>query len=118
LADTETQNRIEVPENAMTRPEGDWDLIHGELMTFTDPCFDLPPIDRMEGFGPNGFSMYERVLVTAKSQERMHACWAYFGLEHILQDGIRLPDGCWIGNTPRKTCERTLKSVISRPLVK
>lgn len=31
LADTRTQNTIELPENGMTRPEGDWDLVHGEL---------------------------------------------------------------------------------------
>jgi len=43
LADTRTQNTIELPENAMTRPEGDWDLVHGELMTFANPGFDLPP---------------------------------------------------------------------------
>jgi len=42
LADTRTQNTIELPENAMNRPEGDWDLVHGELMTFANPAFDLP----------------------------------------------------------------------------
>jgi hypothetical protein len=33
----------------MNRPEGDWDLIHGELLNFTNPVRDLPPIDRLEG---------------------------------------------------------------------
>jgi len=53
LADTRTQNAIDLPEYGMTRPEGDWDLAHGELMTFANPGFDLPPIDRLEAFDPN-----------------------------------------------------------------
>lgn len=81
----------------MERPNGDWELIHGELMTFDNPCVDLPPIDRLEGFNPHGHCMYERVLTTVKSQGGMQACWAYFGLEHILRDGVRHPDGCWSG---------------------
>jgi len=36
------------------RPTGDWDLVHGELMTFANPGFDLSPIDRLEAFEPNG----------------------------------------------------------------
>lgn len=30
LADTRTQDTIELPEKAMTQPEGDWDRAHGE----------------------------------------------------------------------------------------
>lgn len=41
-----------------SRPTGDWDLIHGELVTFTDPQRDLPPIDRLKGFRSGGHSMY------------------------------------------------------------
>jgi hypothetical protein len=29
------------------RPTGDWDLLHGELVPFTDPLLDLPSIDRL-----------------------------------------------------------------------
>lgn len=36
------------------RPEGDWDLIEGELMTFADPARDLLPSDRLEGFRLTG----------------------------------------------------------------
>ncbi|MFP4389394.1 MAG: gamma-glutamylcyclotransferase [Desulfococcaceae bacterium] len=36
------------------RPTGDWDRIHGEPATFTDPQRDLPPVDRLEGFRPGG----------------------------------------------------------------
>ena len=63
LADTRTQNTIQMSKNAMTRPEGDWDLVHGELMTFANPGFDLPPIDRLEAFDSHGRSVYTRVLV-------------------------------------------------------
>jgi hypothetical protein len=34
-----------------------WDLIQGELVTFTDPHRDLTSIDRLEGFRPGGHSM-------------------------------------------------------------
>ncbi|WP_415718965.1 gamma-glutamylcyclotransferase family protein [Maridesulfovibrio sp.] len=49
-----TQNTTVLHQNTMTRQEGDWNLVHGELMTFANPGFDLPPIDRLEAFAPNG----------------------------------------------------------------
>jgi len=98
LTDTRIQNSIELPENAMNRPEGDWNLIHGELMTFDNPVFDLPPIDRLEGFNPNGQSMYQRVLVAVKMKKCLQACWIYHGFNYILQDGLRLFKGYWDSN--------------------
>lgn len=77
LADTRTQNAIQLPENAMTRPEGDWDLVHGELMTFANPGFDLPPIDRLEAFDPNGRCVYKRVLVAVESNDLIRPVWLY-----------------------------------------
>lgn len=59
------------------RPTGDWDLIHGELVTFTDPLRDLPPIDRLEGFRPGGHSMYQRVMVAAGCRNASIAVWIY-----------------------------------------
>ena len=97
LADTRTQNTIELAENAMTRPEGDWDLVHGELMTFSNPGFDLPSIDRLEAFDPNGRSMYQRVLVAAECQDQLLSCWTYHGLNHILRGSLRLSNGYWDG---------------------
>jgi len=38
---------------------GDRDLIHGELVTFTDPQRNLSPIDHLEGFRPGRHSMYQ-----------------------------------------------------------
>jgi len=67
LADTRTQSTIELAENAMPRSEGDWDLVHGELMTFANPGFDLPPIDRLEAFNPSVRCVYTRVLVAVES---------------------------------------------------
>jgi hypothetical protein len=59
------------------RPTGDWDLIHGELVTFTDPQRNLPPIDRLEGFRPGGHSMYQRVMVAAGCRNASIAVWIY-----------------------------------------
>ena len=52
----------------MPRPSGDWDRIHGEIITFAAPDRVLPHIDRLEGFYPDGRSMYRRVLVPARTQ--------------------------------------------------
>ncbi len=41
LADARRQQEIGTPR--FGRPTGGWDLIHGELVTFTDPQRDLPP---------------------------------------------------------------------------
>ena len=59
------------------RPTGDWDLIHGELVTFTDPQRDLPPIDRLEGFRPGGHSMYQRVMVAVLCGRTSIPAWTY-----------------------------------------
>jgi hypothetical protein len=59
-----------LPEVRFDRPEGDWGLIEGELMTFPDPLRDLPPIDRLEGFRPAGHSLYRRVLVEVRCGDR------------------------------------------------
>lgn len=77
----------------MDRPDGDWDIIHGELITFNDPRFDLPPIDRLEGFNPLGRSMYERVLIAINTGYTVCVSWVYrYGLEH---NGRRVNEGMW-----------------------
>ena len=93
LADTRTQNTTELPENAMARPEGDWDLVHGELMTFANPGFDLPPIDRMEAFDPNGRCVYTRVLVAVETNDLIQPVWLYhYNPGH---DAERITSGKW-----------------------
>ena len=102
IADTRLQNETKIPQSGFINPQsGDWDLIHGELMTFSDPLMDLPPIDRLEGFNPHGRSMYDRVLTAAESKGVLRTCWIYFGREDILRGGQRLPDGCWNGGISR-----------------
>jgi gamma-glutamylcyclotransferase (GGCT)/AIG2-like uncharacterized protein YtfP len=93
LADTRTQNAIQLPENAMTQPEGDWDLVHGELMTFANPGFDLPPIDRLEGFRPGGHSMYQRVMVAVLCGRTPIPAWTYWMPR--IDTGNRLGTGVW-----------------------
>ncbi len=76
LADARRQQEIGKPR--FIRPTGDWDLVHGELMTFTDPQRDLPPIDRLEGFQPDGHGMYQRVMVAALSGRTSVSAWTYW----------------------------------------
>jgi gamma-glutamylcyclotransferase (GGCT)/AIG2-like uncharacterized protein YtfP len=93
LADTRTHNTIELSENAMIRPEGDWDLVYGELMTFANPGFDLPSIDRLEAFDPNGRCVYTRVLVAVESNDLIRPAWLYhYNLGHNL---ARIASGQW-----------------------
>lgn len=93
LADTRTQNTIELPENSMIPPEGDWDLIHGKLMTLANPGFYLPPIDRLEAFNPNGRCVYTRVLVALETSDLIRPVWLYnYKLGHNIE---RIASGCW-----------------------
>lgn len=54
-----------------------WGDILGELITLPDPVITLPPIDRLEGFNPNGTSLYVRVLVPVMSSECVTTAWCY-----------------------------------------
>ncbi|SOB60655.1 protein of unknown function [Pseudodesulfovibrio profundus] len=60
------------------RLAGDWDLIHGELVTFTDSQRDLPPIDRLEGFRPDGQSMHHQVMVAVLCGRTPITAWTYW----------------------------------------
>jgi gamma-glutamylcyclotransferase (GGCT)/AIG2-like uncharacterized protein YtfP len=94
LADTQLQSGIELTENAMICPEGDWDLIHGELITFNNPGVDLPPIDRLEGFNPHGHCMYDRVLMAINAEYTECVSWVYrYRFEH---SGRRVNEGMWV----------------------
>jgi gamma-glutamylcyclotransferase (GGCT)/AIG2-like uncharacterized protein YtfP len=88
LADERTQNTLLVPASAMDKPDGDWDKIQGELITFAEPELELPPIDFLEGFNPGGWCMYERVLVTSDVDKTYVSAWLYrYNLPH---DGKRI----------------------------
>lgn len=91
LADASRQQEIGIPR--FGRPTGDWDLIHGELVTFTDPQRDLPPIDRLEGFRPGGHSMYQRVMVAVLCGRTSIPAWTYW--MPCIDNGTRLDTGVW-----------------------
>lgn len=91
LADARRQQEIDTPR--FGRPTGDWDLIHGELVTFTDPQRDLPPIDRLEGFWPGGHSMYQRVMVAVLCGRTSIPAWTYWMPR--VENGTRLDSGVW-----------------------
>jgi hypothetical protein len=77
LADATTQaGRSEV---GFERPAGDRDLIEGELMTFADPLRELPPIDRLEGFRPEGYCLYQRVMIRVQCGRKPEPAWTYSG---------------------------------------
>jgi len=66
------------PHSAISNPQSnDWDLVHGELMTFANLGFDLPPIDRLEAFDPNGRCVYTRVLVAVETSYLIRPVWLY-----------------------------------------
>ncbi len=80
LADAAIQARhaAQMPACASnTPPAGDWDPIHGELMTFPDPARNLPPLDYLEGFRPGRSSMYQRVLVPTRGDFPTIPAWVY-----------------------------------------
>jgi hypothetical protein len=89
LADARRQQESGTPR--FGRPTGDWDLIHGDRSpgtrftgSFSDPAHpsptrsDLPPIDRLEGFRPDGHSMYQRVMVAVLSGRTSIPTWTYW----------------------------------------
>ncbi len=54
-----------------------WRQIEGELVSLPNPGISLPPIDRLEGFNPDGASLYHRVLVPVTSGYGVTAAWCY-----------------------------------------
>ena len=73
-----------------TAVAGDWDVVYGELLSFDDPESRLPAIDRLEGFRPDGPSLYRRVLVPATVGGVRELVWAYtLEMMHIKHRRIR-----------------------------
>jgi len=93
-SDLRLQNETKIPQSAFKNPQsGDWDLVHRELMTFANPSFDLPPIDRLEAFDPNGRCVYKRVLVAVEASDLIRPVWLYnYKLGHNTE---RIASGCW-----------------------
>jgi len=79
LGDIAIQRRLEASFPGYLKCSGEgWQEIEGELITLPDPERTLPPIDRLEGFVPNGVSLYRRVLVPVKlHDECITTAWCY-----------------------------------------
>lgn len=73
-----------------------WRQISGELITLPSPVVTVPPIDRLEGFHPDGASLYIRVLVPVKlSDERITAAWCYVSSSRTLQSARATDETMW-----------------------
>lgn len=96
LTDAATQARYaaHVPPHAPnTTPPGDWDSIHGELITFPNPARDLPLLDYLEGYGPNQASLYQRILVHTEARGGVICAWTYVMVD--ITRAERLFTGIW-----------------------
>ena len=80
-----------VPECATA---GAWGAVYGELLTFDDPESRLRGIDRLEGFRPEGRSLYRRVLVPATVNGVCELAWVY-NVEATHIKRRRILSGCW-----------------------
>lgn len=70
-----------------------WGSVGGDLFAFDDPEARLPAIDRLEGFDPEGYSLYRRVLVPVEPEGgNTVLAWAY-AMER--PGGVYLPGGVW-----------------------
>jgi gamma-glutamylcyclotransferase (GGCT)/AIG2-like uncharacterized protein YtfP len=76
-------------------PGGRWGPVYGELLTFDDPETRLPAIDRLEGFLPDGPSLYRRVLVPASTRGQRVLVWLYVEGTGRRHPARRLTDGVW-----------------------
>ena len=79
LGDLALQRRLKVNPTGYPECNGEkWQQIEGELITLPYPVITLPPIDRLEGFVPNGASLYSRVLLPVElSDECVTTAWCY-----------------------------------------
>lgn len=76
--DLAIQRDLEVSLSEHSECDGEtWQQIEGELISLPNPAVSLPPIDRLEGFNPNGVSLYRRVLVPVISGDGVAAGWCY-----------------------------------------
>jgi hypothetical protein len=101
LADVAAQARFS--EQLASYPEpvqqsataGDWGRVYRELLTFDDPETRLPPIDRLEGFRPDGPCLYKRVLVPVCITGMVQPAWLYIGDSCLRADLRLIPSGTW-----------------------
>ncbi len=83
LADAVTQARFEAEAaqhpapRAKGRTRSGWGLVRGELLAFDDPAERLPRLDHLEGYHPDGPSLYRRVLTPVFCGDASVAAWVY-----------------------------------------
>lgn len=99
LADVATQGRLGCQmrrdlKAVQEAAAGGWGIVYGELLTFDDPETRLPAIDRLEGFRPDGRSLYRRVLLVASVGGCRELAWVYT-LESTDIKHRRILSGCW-----------------------
>lgn len=54
-----------------------WGIVHGQVLTFPYPGHQLEGMDRLEGFQPGGWCLYQRVLAMAKWNGQTGPVWVY-----------------------------------------
>ena len=92
-ADAATQERSNSAASTVLEfTDENQDVAHGELLVFTHPGSQLPPLDRLEGFDPYGPSLYRRVLLPVKTVDSLLLAWTY-----IVEapSGTHLSGGRW-----------------------
>lgn len=73
-----------------------WVSICGEIITFSEPSGSIPRIDRLEGFAPNGPSLYRRVLVPVRpAVGSIAVAWCYAGLQRIISSASKTGKRRW-----------------------
>lgn len=94
FADARTQAHTNMPTDISDL--SGWHSVHGELITFDDPLVSLPPVDRLEGFVPNGVSLYHRVLVPVRPSDECSAtAWCYVASRALLRDAKPTGRASW-----------------------
>lgn len=66
--------------------------VYGELILFGDPSDRLAALDALEGYSPEGPSLYERVLIPVEGGGETRPAWTY-AISRAA--GTLLPDGRW-----------------------
>jgi gamma-glutamylcyclotransferase (GGCT)/AIG2-like uncharacterized protein YtfP len=89
LQDATVHQRFNGP---ATEQPPDGPRVYGEVLTFDDAETRLPRFDHLEGFDPEGPSLYRRVLVPVETATRSLLAWAYT-IERPAGD--HLPGGRW-----------------------
>ena len=93
-ADVATQESAALPTNISA--SGEWSMIQGELLAFSDSTRDMPPIDRLESYRPGRFSLYRRVLVPVISiKGEVTAAWSYTGTGEMVHHCVPMEGTLW-----------------------